>query len=44
MLNYSENILKFANSNIKNELCVLASIEKNPLTIEYADSYFKIFY
>lgn len=42
MLNYSENILKFANSNIKkNELCVLASIEKNPLTIEYADSYFK---
>lgn len=42
MLNYSENILKFSNSQIKkNELCILASIEKNPLTIEFADSYYK---
>lgn len=42
MLNYSDNILQYAHSSIKkNEYCVIASIEKNPLSLEFADNYFK---
>lgn len=42
MLEYSDNILKYANSNIKkNQSCVIASIQKNPLSIEFADNHFK---
>lgn len=42
MLNYSDNILKFANKNIQdNELYVTVSLEKNPLNIEYASSRLK---
>lgn len=42
MLNYSDNILRFANPQIQNnELYVSASIEKNPLSIEYAHNRLK---
>lgn len=42
MLNYAPNILKYAGNNIKsNEFCVSDSIDKNPLSIEFADIYFK---
>lgn len=42
MLNYAPNLLKYAGNHIKaNEFCVSDSIEKNPLTIEFADNYFK---
>ena len=42
LLNYSDNILQFAGKNIQNnENCVLDSVIKNPLSIEWAHPSFK---